>query len=789
MWAKAELRARARTWVALAVLLAAVGGMALSGATGARRTATVYDRLSVATHAHDLMIQVNDDIDPRLLKQVAALPQVEASGGFAYIPADAGTTGVFSWNVSTAAAKDHNLGVTIDRGRLVAGRRPNPARVDEVAVSGDFLRVRNLKIGQTFTMRTPNFDELFQLFGGRPPIPTGPTITVRIVGVVLLPLEANMTEQNKGVMYLTPAFYERYREETAPLDGLMVRLNRGNADVPAFTAAARKLAGSDEVLGFETTTEVRDKIDRSLAVPTVGLWVFAGLLIIALFVLGGQILGRAIIRSAEEISIASALGATRRRSILMLMVPPAIVAFVGALGAVLVGALTSGLFPVGSLAALEPTPGVEIDPPVLAIGAVVVAVVVLLRGSFTAVWWSRRRDEQAVPRPSWLPNLLSRIGASPALISGARFALEPGRGRSSVPVRSVIGGVALAVAAVVATLTFDSSFELLLDRPHLYGWTFDAVSFGGEDPEVAAENAERIRSSGMAEGVSRIAAAVITVRGETLPVAAISEVFGSVGLGMREGRAPHSPDEVALGSATMRKLGVSIGDTVPLPLSKCASGVKTCARPFTVTGRVLFWTEDAEPGIGALVDQAGFDDLLRASGYMDLLVDLKPGITVEKLERRLAQSEGSVLGARAPVSVQNLSRARGINQMLSAVLGGLAVAIVALSLWTSVRRRRRDLAILKVLGFRRAQVRAATAWTAGIQLIVAMLIGVPVGLVAGRWGWRLVADGLAVVPVPSTPAALIASLAAGLLAIGVVVAQGPARTAARVEAGITLRAK
>ncbi len=44
-------------------------------------------------------------------------------------------------------------------------------------------------------------------------------------------------------------------------------------------------------------------------------------------------------------------------------------------------------------------------------------------------------------------------------VVGIRFALEPGRGRTAVPVRSALLGTVLAVALVVATLTFASSSE------------------------------------------------------------------------------------------------------------------------------------------------------------------------------------------------------------------------------------------------------------------------------------------------------------------------------------------
>ena len=74
------------------------------------------------------------------------------------------------------------------------------------------------------------------------------------------------------------------------------------------------------------------------------------------------------------------------------------------------------------------------------------------------------------------------------------------------------------------------------------------------------------------------------------------------------------------------------------------------------------------------------------------------------------------------------------------MLAVLAVATVAHVLLTGVRRRRRDMAVLKTLGFTSSQVQGAVAWEATALAAAALLIGIPVGAVAGRWAWALFAD-------------------------------------------------
>src|SRR5579859_545137 len=53
---RAELRQQWRAWLALAVLLGIVGGIALAAAAGARRTDTAYPRLLRQSHAADLLV-------------------------------------------------------------------------------------------------------------------------------------------------------------------------------------------------------------------------------------------------------------------------------------------------------------------------------------------------------------------------------------------------------------------------------------------------------------------------------------------------------------------------------------------------------------------------------------------------------------------------------------------------------------------------------------------------------------------------------------------------------------
>ena len=141
--------------------------------------------------------------------------------------------------------------------------------------------------------------------------------------------------------------------------------------------------------------------------------------------------------------------------------------------AVIAAAVLSVVTPLGSARAYEWDRGFRLDVPALAIGAVV--VVVLLTGASAVSAARVARRAEAVPgtaspsggadRPSRAVELAAGAGAPPAFVVGMRMALQPGRGRTAAPVRSVMTSIALAVALVVATAGFAVDLQRLVSTP------------------------------------------------------------------------------------------------------------------------------------------------------------------------------------------------------------------------------------------------------------------------------------------------------------------------------------
>jgi ABC-type lipoprotein release transport system permease subunit len=146
-------------------------------------------------------------------------------------------------------------------------------------------------------------------------------------------------------------------------------------------------------------------------------------------------------------------------------------------------------------------------------------------------------------------------------------------------------------------------------------------------------------------------------------------------------------------------------------------------------------------------------------------------------------------GFSTGTAVESLGGAQRVPLALSGLLALAAIGTLVHTLVTSIRRRRRDLAILKTLGFVRCQVSATVAWQATTLATISLVIGLPVGVAVGRWAWTLFANAVGVLPAPvvDLPPLLFAIPVTLLLAN--LVALIPGRLAAATQPAVVLRSE
>ena len=224
----------------------------------------------------------------------------------------------------------------------------------------------------------------------------------------------------------------------------------------------------DSTYEFHVTSRVVTEVELAVKPESVALGAFGAIAALVALVLGVQAISRQLRLGDEDRRVLRALGAGP--------VATAGDGLIGVLGAVLLGSLLavavavglSPLAPLGPVRPVYPDPGIAFDWTVLGIG---LAVLWLALGA-AAVALSYRGAPHRQPRGSGRWRLEAR--ASPAApksagmpvagVVGVRFALEPGRGRTAVPVRSALMGTVLAVALLVGTLTFASGLHTLVSQ-------------------------------------------------------------------------------------------------------------------------------------------------------------------------------------------------------------------------------------------------------------------------------------------------------------------------------------
>jgi len=403
-----------------------------------------------------------------------------------------------------------------------------------------------------------------------------------------------------------------------------------------------------------------------------------------------------------------------------------------------------------------------------------------------AVWSTARlapagvggSTETTIRRPSWLVRATARL-PSPAAAAGVRFAVERRGGNDAVPVRSALFGVTIAITAVMATATFAAGLEHLLATPRLYGLVWDTqLTNYGSGSDLGAE-AERLRRDPGVEAVAAGEAGVpAVIDGHRTSMLYLEDPSGDALPPLIEGRHAAGEDEIALGARTARRIDVGVGDSVDVAVEGNPSS------PFQVVGTIVMPSGPGQRlGEGGLITRAGIyrlgatDDVLTD----DLFVRLTPGTDPDRVAATLPGGANGIFAIPfdAPSDVVNFGRVDALPTMLGMLVAFVAASMLAHTLISAVRRRRRDLAVLKTLGLVRHQLGTVVRGQALTLVTIALLVGTPIGVAIGRVAWSALARQLGVLVVPVVPTRLLEVLAAAAVGLALLASVLPARSAAR----------
>ncbi|MEX2555078.1 MAG: FtsX-like permease family protein [Actinomycetota bacterium] len=802
---RAETRARWRAWVGLALVAGLAGGLVTAAAAGARRTQTAYERMLATTSPHDVFLyQFSDvgltELDP---DAVVALPEVDEVARLSWFWADVGTP------VGIAIPRDEKLGTQVDQAKIVSGRRADPDAPDEATASFAAADRYGISVGSKiplFPKETPDdppevkrYREAF--------VAAGAPLELRVVGIQAGPYDLPpITIGSSIAAYATPSLYRIASKAQglfqSSIDSISVRLKRGAEDLPAFERRLRGLAGPDSEIELEPLANTAASVRNAIAPLSTAMWLLAGILGLSSLVIVGQTLTRHIAVSSDDNGTLGALGMTPPEQWIVAMGRTLVIGVMAAGVAVVVAVALSPLTPLGIARVAEPSPGLHVDAFTIATAIAGMLIAVLLVSAMPA-WRATSAGSAASDkaRGSAAPNskavaAFARAGASVPAVAGVHMALSRGSGRASLPIRSTIFGISIAGAALAASLCVAASLHHLLQTPRLYGLTWDLQIVEFDADADFSVPAQTLSSDPGIAALSYGGTGSVAIKGRTAEAYAVTPIRGDAYPTIVDGRRPSAADEIALGARTLRTIGAEVGDRVDVSLLGAAE------RSMTIVGRVVNPAlTQGELGESPLLDwfsnRANFAESDRLANTM--LVRFAPGADIARLTGRIEDliipaEETAFVGLsdvvspnETPRDVVNFGRVENLPIALSVALAALASAVLAHMIASSVRRRRHDLAILKTLGLGKGHIRAVVGWQATTLVVAALVVGIPVGVVGGRWAWTSLADRGGVVPAPRVPVAALALMMPAAILLANLVAAIPGRIAARTQPALVLR--
>jgi hypothetical protein len=834
---RASFGNRLGAYASIVLLVGLIGGIAMGSIAAGRRTQSSYPAFLTATNPSQLTVSVfspnGGAVNPLTSKlgQLADVKRVGTvvSSGLVPLAPDGAPRLAALGDVSVIGSFD---GMFLDQDRLsiVSGRLADPRRVDEMVMTASAARLFGVHIGEVVPMGWYSAAQSSMPGFGTAAVRPRLEFHVRLVGIALLnnAVVQDDIDRTYGFVILTPALLSQVSSvspaETAPIF-YALQLHRAGSQVPKIEQAIVRLLPRHAAAEFHVTSRVVTEVELAVKPESVALGGFGVIAALVCLVLGIQAVSRQLRNLESDRRIMRALGAGPALTAGDGLIGVLASVILGGLVAVVVAVALSPLAPIGPVRPYYPGLGFAFDWTVLG-GGLATLIVVLGASAVGLAYRSaphrNARARQGPSRSSSLARGAESAGVPVAGAVGVRFALEPGRGRTAVPVRSAIAGTVLAVGLVVASLTFASSLQTLVSHPPLFGWNWSyALDPSSNVPSQAlkllASDRDVARWSGFDYNI-------VDVNGQSVPALFSRSLHEAVSPPILSGHGIKADNQIVVGAATLAVLqahvgewvSVSYGSRVDRPLYIPPTRLQIVGTAtFPAVGYASIVADHTSMGTGVMFSEAIFPPAFqRAVGSPDpnldgpemVFVQMKPNLSAAAGRsdlRRIAQVADKVfaddpeargdnvvvLGVQRPAQIVNYRSIGSTPVILAAALAAGAVIALGLTLAASVRRRRRDLALLKALGFTDAQLSAAVAWQATVTATIGALVGVPLGIVVGRQLWIVFARNLNAVPDATVPALSVLLVVVGALVFANFVAALPGRSAARAPTALVLRAE
>lgn len=810
-----EIRRRWRSAAVVGLVLGIGFAAALTAAAGARRTETAFPEMLRTTAAPQVLVSSsNEDWETRLgfydgLAEIDGVERVGLIVGVQLVPSSVSEGAGTEIPACSVVSLDGTAGYGLGRPNVLEGRLPRADRPDEVLATQRYAETFGGRVGDEVELVLPR--------ESNPPAgdatgADGQVIHVTIVGIGVPATQVVPLSDLDGAPTLVagPAMVERYApdQESWCYDGALLELDR-DADLDGVVTGIDRISGPTGGALVQNLADNYADVRRAIQPQVTALWLFAAVAGIATLLVVGQLLGRQFREVAGAVPVWQAMGITRAQARLLITVPSTVTATVGSAIAVIAAVVLSGGFPIGPARLAETARGTELQPFLHLGGGVVVATAAIVIGVASS-FLSLHRGTGAVRVGSL--TRISGVSSKPAVVVGINLAANSGGRGDTVPVRSAVAGTALAIGAVVATVTFAGGLADLVAEPSRYGRDWDVVVDAEFGLAPVARILEELSEDRSVAAVAGGRYGEVTIEGTRVPTVGLTDLVGTTFPALIEGRPPRRPDEIVMGKRSLGDLQRSIGDTVTVDtgsgpqemtvvgtaafprinhgsFSTLGLGIGAMARAEAFPPRNVAEEGDLPPDA---TDFAGPD----GTGFEFVTIRLRQSASSADLGRIVATatriggtSQQQIRTEQRPIAIDNYAAVSSTPAVLAGLLGLMAAATLGHLVVSVVRRRRRDLALCVALGMGRAQVSCAVVVQALLVAGISMLVGLPLGLAAGRLSWARFASDLGVAGTLRLPISTVGLVVPCVLAVAMVVALVPAILAARSPSALVLRSE
>ncbi len=788
------------------VLIAVIGGISLGSIAGARNSEAAYPKFLKSTNPSNLDIDVGD-YSPSILRAIAKLPDVtsiqtyvspNAAPVTASGKAEQNSPEVLS-NFDPIASVG-GLYFSQDRLTILHGRLANPRSPDEIMINEFAAKYFGLHVGEVIRY---GFFANSQLNAyGSPTSASTRVFKLRITGIGVANTEIVQDQIDKvPIMILTPALTRQLIPCCITYAWSGLQLRQGARDVAKVESDYLHLLPPGYPYYFHVTSVIEDEAQQAVKPEAFALAVFGVIAGLSTLIVAMQIMARQIHETREEREVMRYIGASPLNTSTDMLVGFSLAVVAGTALAMILAVGLSPLLLFGPIQSVIPSHGFSVDWTVLGVGAVV--LIGMLVGAAALLNWRsslRLRSSRAkvkTPHSSSIARAASLWGFPLSATLGIRYSLESGRGRRSVPVRSSIFASLLAIILVVGTLTFGSSLHELTSTPRLYGWNWNVMI----ESDAGYGNVPQPQATKLLDADKSVAAAAgiyfdsLLFNGQAVPVVGTT-TSAEVAPALLAGHEVAGRNQVVVGPETLAALHKHLGNTVRVTGGSRSVTLRIVGVATMPTVGIGFGLH-LSIGSGAFVDYNLIPTKVRTllglpfTGPNAYLIRFDPRVALSAAEhslRTIVNSLNSIDGGGSnvltyrnirPAEITNYESMGSTPLLLAAGLALGAIAALTLTLLSSVRRRRRDLALLKALGLTRRQVAAVIAWQSTVAVVLGVVIGIPVGIEFGRVLWNLFAHELFAIPEARVPSFAVALVAVGSLILAFTIALVPAWQASR----------